>query len=148
MKKIILIIFFNFVLTGCYSQLVVKEVEPVRTTSVVRATTPTGSVIDINTENFLVLYNRNPSFYSEWRFFWRDTWIPPYHYYRYYYRPYQPIWIYYPYPQQTVISLPPTKQVVTPSKPRSSGVSKNIPSNTRKNTNRPSTTRSQRQRSN
>lgn len=145
MKKLFLIILLSVISSGCYSQLKVVHVNP--PTPVhrppVKVITSTGVSTTVNVDTFLILYNSNPSAYSEWKFFWRDRWVSPYYYYRYYHTPYRPIWVHHPYVVKKV-ETPPTVIIKSrKSTPRSSGVT-----NTNRNNNSNKNSRTQRQRSN
>lgn len=138
MKPLLFILSLLF-LTGCYTQ--VQYVKPDKVTHVL-ATNNTGDTVKVDIHSFKTIYYDNPTYYNEWRFYWRDNWVTPYSYYRYYYRPYQPIWIYYPYPSWDIYTgnKRPEPKVNKPSQPRSTGT-------TRTNSSTPRTSNPEVQRS-
>jgi hypothetical protein len=133
MRNLLFILSLLF-LTGCYTQL--KITYPVKQpryqVTHLLATNSNGDTTQVHISNFKTIYYNNPTYYSEWKFYWNNRWISPYSYYRYYYRPYQPIYVYYPYPSWNIQSgnQKPQPKVETPFRPRSSGVTRSSGSTT------------------
>jgi len=130
--KSILLTLSLFLLTGCYSQIVYKYPvkkptyqisQPQQITSVL-AVTGDGDTTQVDVSRFLLLYDRRPTYYSQWRFYWDERWMTPYSYYRFYHRPYQQIWVHYPYPSWDINTGNKRPEVKKPSKPRSTGTTK------------------------
>lgn len=118
-------------LSGCYTSVHIQPPIKQQRTQITHllAIDSKGDTVRVQPHDFRLLYNNNPTYYSEWRFYWRNNWITPYSYYRYYYRPYQPIYVYYPYPSWDINTgnKRPEPKVNKPSQPRSSGVTRQEP---------------------
>lgn len=105
-------------MTSCYTTISYQQREPI--TSVL-AVTAKGDTVQVPTYQFYTNYQERPTYYNDWRFYYRDTWYNPHSYYstyyRYYwYRPYSS-WNYTPY------TYPSRVEPKRESKPRSSGTS-------------------------
>ena len=111
MKKLLLLI--PFLLTGCFTTYDWSSHTRVNQPQTVLAVTSLGDTVQVPINQFGVNYNSQPTYYTDWRFYWRGEWHPPYTYYRYYYVP-TPYRYYTPY--KTNYNPPKID-----SKPRSSG---------------------------
>ena len=114
MKRIsVLLLLF---LTSCYTTISYQQREPI--TSVL-AVTSHGDTVQVPTYQFYINYQERPTYYNDWRFYYRDTWYNPHSYYTTYYRYYwyRPFntWNYTPY------KYPSRVEPKRESKPRSSG---------------------------
>lgn len=136
--RCLLFILSLFFLTGCYTHVAVKYPvkQPRYEVTHLLATNSNGDTTQVHINDFRPIYYNNPTYYSEWRFYWDNRWISPYSYYRFYYRPYQPIYVYYPYPSWNIQSgnQYPKPRVSKPSQPRSSGTTRVNPSTPKPNT--------------
>jgi len=106
-----------FLFTGCYTSLEYTRT-PDTITSVL-AVTSQGDTVQVPTYQFYTNYQERPTYYNDWRFYYRDTWYNPHSYYSTYYRYYwyRPFntWNYTPY------TYPSRVEPKRESKPRSSG---------------------------
>lgn len=117
MKKILFLIPFLF--TGCYTTYDWSYYTAARQPESLLAVTSQGDTVQVPTYQFYTNYQERPTYYNDWRFYYRDTWYNPHSYYstyyRYYwYRPYSS-WNYTPY------KYPSRVEPKRESKPRSSG---------------------------
>lgn len=134
-----------FLLTGCYSQIVYKypvkkptyQIPQPREITHLLAVTGKGDTTQVDVDRFLLMYDKKPYYYSQWRFYWDNRWITPYSYYRFYHIPYQQIWVNYPYPSWEIHTGNKRPAVQVPSKPRSTGTTKQTRTRTKTETTRP-----------
>ena len=130
MRNLLFILSLYF-LTGCYTHVAVKYPvkKPTYQVTHLLAVDSKGDTTQVNVNNFRPTFYNNPTYYSDWRFYWDNRWVTPYSYYRFYYRPYQPIYVYYPYPSWNTQSgnQRPQPKVDKPSQPRSTGTTRTQP---------------------
>jgi hypothetical protein len=108
-----------FLTSGCYTQVKHVSYSPNKVTHVV-ALDSKGDTVNIDINQFYILYNNQPNYYYNWRFYHNHRWISPYSYYRYYYPRYSPVVINtIPYYHTS----PRVEQKSKESTPRSSGTS-------------------------
>jgi len=115
-----LLLLLPFLLTGCYTTYDWSYYTAARQPESLLAVTSQGDTVQVPTYQFYINYQERPTYYNDWRFYYRDTWYNPHSYYstyyRYYwYRPYSS-WNYTPY------KYPSRVEPKRESKPRSSGI--------------------------
>lgn len=147
MKKVIFLIIFCFVITGCYTTLPTTS-SKVQTNDVPKPTSihkivaidSKGDTVEIGKAYFIAQYRKQPLYYAKWRFYHKGMWKTPQSYY--WTRAGWYSYNYY-YPKQTIIiqTESGTKETST-SKPRSTGTTS---SNKNK---RPTTTNPERNKTN
>jgi hypothetical protein len=96
-----LLLLLPFLLTGCYTTYDWSYYTGNRQPESLLAVTSQGDTVQVPTYQFYTNYQERPTYYNDWRFYYRDTWYNPHSYYttyyRYYwYRPYSS-WNYTPY---------------------------------------------------
>jgi len=133
-----LLLLLPFLLTGCYTTYDWSYYTGNRQPESLLAVTSQGDTVQVPTYQFYTNYQERPTYYNDWRFYYRDTWYNPHSYYTTYYRYYwyRPFntWNYTPYTYPSRIE--PKRE----TKPRSSGTTGRTKTEKKERSSQPRTT--------
>jgi len=90
-----LLLLLPFLLTGCYTTYDWSYYTATRQPESLLAVTSQGDTVQVPTYQFYINYQERPTYYNDWRFYYRDTWYNPHSYYTTYYRYYWETTIFY-----------------------------------------------------